>query len=84
MRRANEINDKRDQPKPKSKKPRQEASQQRTKPKPKAKRSKKKHPKKQAKEELKQQQLNRRHTTNPSDSCLGRSLVIPNVRKAPT
>jgi hypothetical protein len=25
---------------------------------------------------------NSRHTTNPSGSCLGRSLVIPNVRKA--
>lgn len=25
---------------------------------------------------------NRRHTTHPFDSCLGRSLVIPNVRKA--
>jgi hypothetical protein len=73
---------KRDQPKPK----RQEAqndkqANQRSKPKPKAKRSKKKDPRKQPKEELKA-------TTQPpthyesSDSCLGRSLVIPNVRKA--
>jgi hypothetical protein len=82
MRPTNEANNKRPSPKPKSKKPRQEASQQRTKPKPKAKRSKKKDIKKQAKEELKQQQPDSRHTTNPSGSCLGRSLVIPNVRKA--
>jgi hypothetical protein len=73
---------KRDQPKPKSKKARQEASQQGTKPTPKAKRSKKKDLKKQAKEELKQQQPNPRHTTHPPGPCLGRSLVIPNVRKA--
>jgi hypothetical protein len=82
MRPGNEAKNKRDQPKPKSKKAKEEASQQRTKSKPKAKRSKKKDPRKQAKEELKQQQPNRRHTTNPPDSCLGRSLMIPNVRKA--
>jgi hypothetical protein len=70
-------------PNPKARSQDKEASQQRTKPKPKAKRSKKKDPKKQAKEELKQQQPNSRHTTNPSGSCLGRSLLIPNVRKAP-
>jgi hypothetical protein len=82
MRRANETTTKRDQAKPKSKKARQEASQRRTKPKPKAKRSKKKDPKKQPREELKQQPPNPRHTTNPSGSCLGRSFMISNVRKA--
>lgn len=29
-----------------------------------------------------QQQPNRRHTTNPPVPCLGRSFLIPNVRKA--
>jgi hypothetical protein len=43
---------KRDQPKLKSKKAKEEASQQRTKSKPKAKRSRNKDPRKQAKEEL--------------------------------
>jgi hypothetical protein len=74
-------------PKETNRNPKQEAQDKKqaneeTKPKPKAKRSKEKDPKKQAKEELKQQPPNRRHTTNPFDSCLGRSLVIPNVRKA--
>lgn len=60
-------------PRPKSKKAKTRSKPTKNEVKPKAKRSKKKDPKKQVKEELKQQQPNRRHTTNPPDSCLGRS-----------
>jgi hypothetical protein len=61
---------------------RQEAANKETEPKPKATEAKRKDSRSSPKEELKQQQPNSRHTTNPSGSCLGRSLVIPNVRKA--
>jgi hypothetical protein len=67
--------------------PKQEAqknkqAKQRAKPKPKAKEARRRDPKKQARKSFKQQQPNSRHTTHPPGPCLGRSLVIPNVRKA--
>jgi hypothetical protein len=34
------------------------------------------------KEGLKNNNPTARHTTNPSGSCLGRSFLIPNIRKA--
>jgi len=83
MRPRNEANNKRDQQNPKARRQdKKQANKERSQNR-KAKRSKRKDPKRQPKEELKQQPPNRRHTTNLFDSCLGRSLMISNVRKAP-
>ena len=79
MRPRNEANNKK---RPRQRKLKTTSRQERASQKPKAKRSKKKGPKKQAKEELNSNPPKSRHSTNPFDSCLGRSLVIPNVRKA--
>jgi hypothetical protein len=71
-----------DQPKPKKQEGKRRSKPTRKEAKTESKRSKNKDPKKQAREELKQQRPNRRHTTHPPVPCLGRSLVISNVRKA--
>jgi hypothetical protein len=82
MRPTNETNNKKRPTKTQKQETKTRSKPTKNEAKTKVKRSKKDGPRKQAKEELKQQQPNRRHTTNPFDSCLGRSLMIPNVRKA--
>jgi hypothetical protein len=74
----------RDQPRPKKQEAKTRSKPTKNEAKTESQEKQEEGPKKAGKEELKQQQPNRRHTTNPSDSCLGRSLVIPNIRKALT